>query len=112
MVFMISQPMAGLSEQEILAERNRVTEVLVSQGHEVIDTYFSDYQKRCETEHPNNCPLYWLGKAFEQMSKCDAVYFVRGWACTRGCRIEYSAACEYGLAIVNEDVTDKCQGDA
>ena len=112
MIFMISQPMAGLSREQILSERDRVAVKLKERGHQVIDTYFNEYDKQCDTSKIVNCPLYWLGESFKRMSNCDAVYFVRGWASTRGCRIEYQAACEYGLAIVNEEVTDKCVKDA
>lgn len=103
MVFMISQPMAGLTKETILAERQRVSLMLQHQGHTVMNTYFDDYIKGCENAAPNNCPLYWLGKAFESMSYCDAVYFVKGWGSARGCRLEYQAACEYGMHIVNEE---------
>lgn len=103
MLFMISQPMRGLTSEEILDKRDTIRQKLEAQGHEVINTYFSDYEKRCEPVNDvANKPLYYLSKSLELMSKCDGVYFCKGWANTRGCRIEYQTANEYGLAIVEE----------
>lgn len=107
MVFMISQPMNGLSDEQILAEQSRVIYLLQSRGHSVINTFFkNEYKLECDARSRVNCPLFWLGKSFEKMSECDGVYFVRGWSSARGCRIEYQAACEYGMYIINEEKTD------
>lgn len=45
-------------------------------------------------------PLYLLGRAFQKMSECDAVYFTPGWEEARGCMMEYRAAKAYGLKII------------
>lgn len=37
---MVSQPMAGKSEEEILATRDKAVDALKADGYEVIDTYF------------------------------------------------------------------------
>lgn len=36
------------------------------------------------------------GKAIEKMANCKAIYFCKGWAQHRGCRIEHQIALEYG----------------
>lgn len=98
MQFMISQPMGGLSEDEILEVQQRATDHLHQLGHEVIDTYFlqDPYSTR------KNAGLYYLGYSLIEMANCDAVYFCKGWKDARGCRIEHDAAIAYGLQTMYE----------
>ena len=44
-----------------------------------------------------------LGKSFMIMSDCDAVFFCRGWDHSRGCKLEFEAAFDYGLDIYHEE---------
>ena len=37
------------------------------------------------------------------MSRCNAVYFCKGWENARGCKIEHDAAVAYGLKIIYEE---------
>ncbi|MEG1758654.1 MAG: hypothetical protein RR235_09395, partial [Oscillospiraceae bacterium] len=39
---MISQPMAGLSDEQIVASRERAIATLSANGYEVINTFFTD----------------------------------------------------------------------
>lgn len=50
-----------------------------------------------------NIPLCFLAKSLENMSKCHASYFCRGWEQARGCQIEHAAAVAYGLEIIYEE---------
>lgn len=95
---MISQPMGGLSDQEIQIVRNQAIGNLRTMGYQVVDTWFAEYQ---DTEH-GNVPLFCLAKSLEAMSDVDLVYFVRGWRKARGCRIEYKAAKAYGIPCMKE----------
>lgn len=90
MKVMISQPMRGKSEEEIINERKTIIEELEKQGYEVVDTVFK--------EGPNN-PLFFLSKSIETMVNVDAVVFMPGWQGARGCRIEHQVAAEYGKFI-------------
>ena len=96
---MISQPMAGKSEAEILDVRNRITQKLEAEGYEIVNSYFPDGLATPTVHHHS---LYWLAKSIEVMADCDAVYFCRGWNQHRGCRIEKEAAQSYGLDIMFE----------
>ena len=71
---MLSQPMAGRTEQEIVDVRDRAIAELERRGYEVA----------------NN------------MSLCHAAYFCHGWQNERGCRIEHDAAVAYGLEVIEE----------
>lgn len=102
---MLSQPMAGKTNDEIVATRERAIATLTEKGYEVIDTLFTGEWRgkdAMESRGVEQIPLYYLVKSLESMSLCNAVYFCRGWENARGCRIEHAAAREYGLELVYE----------
>lgn len=99
---MISQPMRGLSDEEILKTRNKVAKQLEALGYEVIDTFFSDEyhsKEKLEEQGVKNIPVAFLAKSLESMATVDCVCFCKGWEENRGCRIEHSVAKEYGIEM-------------
>ena len=103
---MLSQPMAGKSEEEITAAREKAVAALEAKGYTVINTLFSDewYSKESmERRGVAQIPLCFLAKSLENMSLCHAAYFCKGWENARGCRIEHEAAKAYGLEIIYEE---------
>ena len=107
MKVMVSQPMDGKTDKEILATRDSAIEYLKSKEHEVVNTLFDDlwYSKEVMMERGvKNIPLCYLAKSLEKMSLCNAVYFCKGWENARGCRIEHEAAKAYELEIFYEGV--------
>lgn len=103
---MLSQPMAGKTQEEIIATRERAAAALKARGFEVIKTLFTDewYSKeKMEERGVVQIPLCFLAKSLENMSLCHAAYFCKGWEQARGCKIEHDAAVAYGLAIIYED---------
>lgn len=102
---MLSQPMAGKTEQEIVETRERAIAVLKAQGYEIVNTLFTDdwYSDTAMQERGVvQIPLCFLAKSLENMSLCHAAYFCKGWELARGCRIEHEAAKAYGLTIIYE----------
>ena len=102
---MISQPMAGKSNEEIVQTREHAIRVLEAKGYEVINTLFTDewYSKeKMEERGVVQIPLCFLAKSLENMSLCHVAYFAKGWDQARGCRIEHEAAKAYGLTIIYE----------
>ena len=100
---MISQPMAGKTEEEIVEARNKAIEKLEKLGYEVVNTLFTDewYSEKSMTKRGVvNRPLCLLAKSLDAMSACDAVYFVEGWENARGCKLERAAAEAYGIKIL------------
>ena len=103
---MLSQPMAGKTDEEIIAPREKAIKVLKSKGYELVNTLFTDewYNKEnMEQRGVVQIPLCFLAKSLDHMSLCDAVYFCKGWENARGCRIEHEAAKAYGLEIIYEE---------
>lgn len=103
---MLSQPMAGKTEQEIVETRENAIAALNKRGYEVINTLFTDewYSKEKMAERGVvQIPLCFLAKSLENMSKCHAAYFCKGWETARGCKIEHDAAIAYGLEIIYQE---------
>lgn len=103
---MLSQPMAGKTQEEIVATRERAVAALKARGFEVINTLFTDewYSKeKMEERGVVQIPLCFLAKSLENMSLCHAAYFCKGWEQARGCKIEHDAAMAYGLDIIYEE---------
>lgn len=103
---MLSQPMAGKTDEEIVAVREKAISVLEEEGYEIVNTLFSDEwysRENMEVRGVVQIPLCFLAKSLENMSLCHAVYFCKGWENARGCRIEHDAAVAYGLNIIYEE---------
>lgn len=92
----ISQPMKGLTKQEIKLNRLKAIENIKSiygDDVEIIDNYFNNNEK----------PLFNLGKSIELLSTADVIYLCKGWNKARGCKIEYMCASDYGIKIIFEN---------
>lgn len=103
---MLSQPMAGKTEKEIIDTRNRAVTELEKRGYEIVNTLFTDEwysQQSMKQRGVVQIPLCFLAKSLENMSLCHAAYFCKGWENARGCRIEHEAAKAYGLEIIYEE---------
>lgn len=103
---MLSQPMNGKSDEEIVATREKAIKVLEEKGYEIVNTLFTDewYSKeKMQERGVVQIPLCFLAKSLENMSLCHAAYFCKGWENARGCRIEHDAAVAYGLDIIYEE---------
>ena len=101
-IAMVSQTMRGKTEQEILQTREKAVTTLIEKGYEVLNTYFDDDEQDLKQKGFENVPLYHLAKYLEEMSKCHAVYFCKGWENARGCKIEHETAKAYGLNMIYE----------
>jgi hypothetical protein len=103
---MLSQPMGGKTEEEIVATRERAVNKLEAAGYDVVNTLFTDEwysQEKMAERGVVQIPLCFLAKSLENMSLCHVAYFCEGWEHARGCRIEHAAAKAYGLEIMYED---------
>ncbi|WBC28562.1 nucleoside 2-deoxyribosyltransferase [Thiohalocapsa phage LS06-2018-MD04] len=102
---MLSQPMAGKTEAEIVDTRNRAISAIEAAGYEVVNTLFTDEwysRESMEERGVVQIPLAFLAKSLENMSLCHAVYFCEGWGNARGCRIEHEVAKAYGVKVLYE----------
>lgn len=103
---MLSQPMSGKTNEEIIKTREKAVKYLEEHGYEVVNTLFTDewYSKEnMETRGVVQIPLCFLAKSIENMSLCHTAYFCPGWENARGCKIEHDAAVAYGLEVIYGD---------
>lgn len=102
---MISQPLAGKSEEEITHARDKAKAYLEAQGYTFINTKFTDDWYSDDSMMKRgvvNIPLCFLAKSLENMSKCDTAYFCKGWEEARGCKAEHDIAKAYNVNILYE----------
>lgn len=94
----ISQPMKDKTDEEILNERARMTEVVIEkypdEEVEFLDTFFQNAPHEAK-------PLWFLAKSLEFLSSADVAVFAPGWEDYRGCRIEHTCAVEYGIDVID-----------
>lgn len=98
MKLFISQPMRGLTDEEILAVRENAksfVERLFGEEVEVLESFFLGAPADAK-------PLWYLGESIKLLSEADLVYFAKGWENNRGCRIEHMCAVEYGKSWMPE----------
>lgn len=103
---MLSQPMAGKTNEEIVATREKAIKILEEKGYEVVNTLFTDeWYNRDQMKERGvvQIPLCFMAKGIENMSLCHAVYFCKGWEDARGCKIEHATAVAYGLEVLYEE---------
>ena len=97
----ISQPMRGLSDEEILKAREKIlikAEKKIGEPVELIDSFIEDYPG----EINKHIPVYYLGKSIDFLSQADIAYFGGDWRNARGCKIEHEVAKQYGIEIIEE----------
>lgn len=74
---LISQPMGGLSTEQIKANREQAVETIIANGCEILDSIFNFD----DIENVKNKPLYYLAKSIILIAEeADAVYFMKGWS--------------------------------
>ena len=98
----ISQPMGGLTEEEILKAREEIrarAEHAIGEPVELIDSFIKDYPKEIINK---SIPLWCLGKSIQLLSQADIAYFGGNWRNARGCKIEHEVARTYGIKIIEE----------
>lgn len=103
---MISQPMAGKTDEEIKATREKAIAALKEKGYEIVNTLFTDEWYNSEKMRERGVvqiPLCSLATSLTNMSLCHAAYFCKGWENARGCHIEHDAAVAHGLDIIYEE---------
>ena len=92
----ISQPMRGLSADEIVQARAAAMArigAILGESFLVIDSIL---------EGPEN-DIWYLGESIKRMAGADLVYFAPGWQRAKGCVVEFNVAGLYGLRMMVEE---------
>lgn len=104
---MISQPMTGVSEEEIIEAHDRAKKYLESKGYRVIETTRFNpsliNKEMLEAMSVLHEAVYILSGDLKAMCNCNTIYFCKDWEKSRSCRAEYELAKIYGYNIIFED---------
>ena len=103
-LFFISQPMAGKTDVEIAAERTMIKERIkreINPAAIFINSVLDREKMKKETKDKKvkSESLYYLAKSLELLSTADMAVFAHDWLEARGCRIEETAARQYGIDV-------------
>lgn len=103
----ISQPMSGLSEREIMAERDRIEEVLRKLFPNDELTFLSGYtSESAHFKDENQERIYRLGCSIAIMAEADYIFFPAGYGEARGCNVERHVADRYNISVIEEISAD------
>ena len=97
----ISQPMRGLTDDEIKANRKKAIDLITVKYNG--DVEFIDSFIEGNVPKTNNIAAYYLGKSIEMMADAEAVAFLPGFEKARVCMIEYTVARSYVYTIIMID---------
>lgn len=94
MKYFISQPMKGLTIDEINKNRQNIKEKIIDndKNAKILENILKE----------NFNPLKMLGESIKIMSEADIVIFMKGWENGRGCKIEHECCKQYGIKIIYE----------
>ena len=103
MKVLISQPMHGLTDEEIVKVKE--------QAKEEIKKLLGFYDRNGELEiiSMHDVPvvlpkepsrLWYLGRAIQYLEDVDIIYFCRDWKESNGCKVEHYVATIYDIGII------------
>lgn len=101
-MYFISQPMRGLSDDEIKATQDELFATIQSADPDatLINPYAPEVYKQMHMGEMFKKPeVFALGSAITQMAFADVVVFARGWENFPGCRIEQKVATYYDMEL-------------
>lgn len=117
----VSQPMSGLTNEEINKNRIKSMEVLQFLNPDIIIEYDPaslyieedpEMEKVLSVDDPdiskNRISIFYFLRSIQHMVDKDAIVFLDGWQNSRGCILEYFIAKAFGMTILGEFV-DKLQ---
>lgn len=96
-LFFISQPMAGKTDVEIAAERTMIKERIkreINPAATFIDSVLDKNKVEKEIKNKNV-----KSESLKLLSAADMAVFAHDWLTVRGCRIEETAARQYGIDV-------------
>lgn len=88
----ISQPMKGLTQTQITANRKAVVKKLNDAGYSIPPLLDLDTEQALDQESRS---LKYLASSLNQIADCDFVVFMKGYNTARGCKLEFKAVKAY-----------------
>lgn len=114
----ISQPMTGLTEDQILNTRNNAIDnifAIYGKDIQILSSYHTEkYRKFVEDNlldyDVKSWEVYWLSQSLVYLSEADLIWFVDGWQHSKGCTIEHLCASLYGIETEFETLATRRDG--
>ncbi len=107
MKIFISQPMKGKTDEEILADRERIESKCrfkYGPSVEFIDSFFEDFPDDVgNNKDPNRQAIKYLAESLKLLADADIAVFGDGWFYNRGCSTEFDVATNYGIPTIDEE---------
>lgn len=114
----ISQPMSGLTNEEILKVRQEATDFISNKYPDYAISVLPSYKEQPDNTYNAVSAVNLLGNAISIMAGANIIYFVPGWQKSRGCQIENEVArrwleetgvelIEDGMEKVNVEMTEE-----
>ena len=97
----ISQPMNGMSDQDILERRKQLIELAKQRcGNdvEIIDSFTKS------EDIIGRGRIAMLGDSIALMRDADVVLFARGWKTSAGCKVEHEVCVQYNIRRLFEEL--------
>ena len=88
----ISQPMSGLTNEEILKVRHEATEFISNKYPDNEICVLPSYKQQPDNTYNAVSAVNLLGNAISLMAGANIIYFVPGWQKSKGCQIENEVA--------------------
>lgn len=99
----VSQPIEGKDIDEVAKTWQEAKKYLESQDCEAVHGFVAQSDSLLRQFGIKNKNLFNMSKFFENLSKCDGVYFTNGWTIDKNCRIARLASIIYNLEIMEEE---------
>jgi len=114
----ISQPMSGLTNEEIMNVRQKATQFISDKYPDNEILVLPSYQEQPDNTYNATSAVNLLGNAISLMAQANVIYFVPGWKKSKGCQIENEVArrwleetgvelIEDGMEKVDVELTDE-----
>lgn len=92
MKIFISQPMNGLTEEQIKDKRDfairQIELKYPDKNIEILESYFNDF---------NGSPIEFLAESLKVLAKADMAVFMKGYNKARGCIVEHEVCKQYNI---------------
>lgn len=101
----ISQPMAGLTDEQILKRRNelidKITDWYIGEDIDIIDSFTKS------EEIVGRGRIVMLGDSIMKMADADVSVFAKGWDKSPGCNVEHEVCVQYKIRRLYEDLMNE-----
>ena len=100
----ISQPMSGLTDEEIAVVRDQAIEEIKKiyyffEERGELEIVSATYIRDGEVIPENPSRIWYLGRAIQMMDGVTVIYMCKGWENSKGCKVEHLVATEHEILI-------------